>query len=936
MRQSDGPQILRSTNHPALESGLKTQRYMTQNPKIGIDQLWEVIQESDLLAPAQFLALKKNSQSSTTDVDSDAIARWLVKEKVLTPLQSEVLLSGHAGPFDFGRYRLQEATSQKDVWLAYDRKTSHPVWLHFFSGSTREDLKTWDAIEQLVEQARTFNSPAVVRIYECVVTRAHRFVATEIVAGDSLAKKMPLKRRLGESQALGIIQQVAGAVVALEEHGIRHGALTLEHVFPNVKQGSAKVLLPLRNGPLESNETDTNSLGRILFRLLTGRDAPEAAKISKATSKFLTALQSRDVSDKTGKLILKSVTADQSLTAKEFLKRVLQVSATNGDKGNRSKALPTEAVFVAGLSPWKKPSPVVEEAVPEMASDQDAASVTPARHSRKWPVALSLGATLCGFAILLGVAALLANLKKLDPPRPEVAVNEDELADALALSSEAKRKKLAELTASQSYVQELIADDQQTLWESPTTGFPIDVSTVPPSPRMVAAVRWRSIHESESGLRSIKSLGPQVDSMLRQLESRIGFPLAEIESSIISLHSDLKFEYESAVSVKLFKPVSLDQCLAKWGQPEPMPGIENGFGKTLGDAWWVNETDENGDVISFLVGPSERVQQVAGGEVAALSGTLRKLVASSDSNRDVNLVLPVIALFNTEGQKLFSGQKKWLNEFRLMLPAAVVGVSASLHFDEGDYLELRIDHTTDLKPGETATTMSERVSSTLQQVQVSLGQRQALPYWEPVRARFGAMLRDLSGQLRWDSEFGEVVGNAWLPPGAMHNLFTACELAIAFEPQKADLASLQKPKTPQNLQELLASKRDLNIANPPDLNVLLRDIGEEISDQYLDLPFEFSIRIAGTDLQKDGITQNQRPGPLEISNQSVSEILTQVMVSANPNKDITGASDQNCKLVWVVAEDSESPGKKFVLITTRAAAEQKGYVLPEDFQIKPQ
>ena len=198
------------------------------------------------------------------------------------------------------------------------------------------------------------------------------------------------------------------------------------------------------------------------------------------------------------------------------------------------------------------------------------------------------------------------------------------------------------------------------------------------------------------------------------------------------------------------------------------------------------------------------------------------------------------------------------------------------------------------------------------------------------------MIRDLSQQLRWDAEFGEVIGNAWLPPGAFHNLLAGTELAMAFEPVAIDLASIQENSaTPKTLEELLATRRDLTIANPPDLNVLLRNIREEISDQYLDLPFEFNIRIAGTDLQKDGITQNQRPGPLEIENQSVSEILTQVMVSANPNREITGASDPKCKLVWVVTEDADSPGKRYVLITTRAAAAQKGYVLPEVFKTQP-
>ena len=241
--------------------------------------------------------------------------------------------------------------------------------------------------------------------------------------------------------------------------------------------------------------------------------------------------------------------------------------------------------------------------------------------------------------------------------------------------------------------------------------------------------------------------------------------------------------------------------------------------------------------------------------------------------------MPLISLFNTEGQSLLYEQQKWMNELRTMLPGSVAGLSLSMHHDEADYLEIRVDHTADLEAGDTATQMKQSVASKLEQTQLAIQQRQALPYWEPLRARFSAMIRDLSQQLRWDAEFDQVIGNAWLAPGAMHNLVAGTELAMTFEPTEKTLADVaQKPVTPKTLEELLVTRRDLKIANPPDLNVLLRNIREEISDQYLDLPFEFNIRIAGTDLQKDGITQNQRPGPLQIVDQSVSEILTQVMV----------------------------------------------------------
>jgi len=916
---------------------------MIQTPKIGIEQFWETLRESDLLPPSEFDRLKQQSSTPESNhEDSEAIANWLVSEKVLTPLQLQVVLSGHSGPFDFGRYRLVGRGADSSIWQALDRKTGHPVWLHFDSGETRDDLSTWNAVESRAEEFMAVEHPNIVRVYESIVTRTHRFVATAVGGAGSLAVKMPLKRRLTETQGLGIIREVAVAVNELQSRGLQHGSLGLEHVFANTKQGTTRVLLPVTS-ELSDPVPDVNSLGRMLFRLLTGRDAPAPEKLAKAgVKKFTDTLSQRKISRESSELIFDSITADNVFTAETFLERIDTIVKQDAEP-QAAQPLPSEAAFLAGMTPWESEREL-DENVPELVAAGDGEPIPMAENSsrRKMPVALSIGLTLFGFAALLGIGALIANLKEL-PPRRAIAesdIKNTDPAEAKRIAAEAtesKRKELADLMASQSYVQDIISDNEQTIWESPTTGFPIDISSIPPSPRIIAAVNWKSIYDSETGSLSLRALGPRTDSLLRSLETRVGFAMTEIDSTVISLHSNLAFEYESFVAVTLNQPAPLETCLEKWNQPDAIPGIENAFKTSLGNSWWVTKADpESGEVISFVVGTPELVQQVAQGETASLTGTLRDLVSSSDADRDVNLILPVISLFNTEGQKLFYDQRKWMNELRLVLPEAVVGLSVSLHHDGADYLEIRADHTADLKSVEAAAMMQDRIREKLEQTGLAIQQRQALPYWEPVRARFGAMIRDLTQQLRWNSEFGEVIGNAWLPPGALHNLFAGTELAMAFEPSEANLADVgTKPATPQTLSELLATRRDLKIANPPDLNVLLRNIREEISDQYLDLPFEFNIRIAGTDLQKEGITQNQRPGALEISNQSVSEILTKVMVSANPNREITGPSDPKCKLVWVITEDENSPGEEFVLITTRAAAAQKGYALPDEFKTEP-
>ena len=907
--------------------------FMTQSLKIGIDPFWEVLRESKLLPENDFDRLRQKSDSLQFQ-DSDSIASWLVEEKVLTPLQSKVLLAGHPGPFEFGRYRVIGGSDSK-LWLARDRKTAFPVWLHFHQGEDHRDLERWNELEQKAERLAAIEHPSLIRVYETIVTRDYRFVATAVGGKQSLAEKMPLKRRLNEKQAVGVVREVATAITELHKNSIEHGSLTLDHIYPDAKSGVMRLLPPVIDSGESPAVTDSEGLGRILYRLLTGRDAPDQERLAKVgNKKFIDTLSTRNVRPPVSELILESLLTGESFEPNAFLERLDLVSETKPKKRTNAP-LSGEAAFLAGLSPWKEEPPVLPKKVPTLTSndDPDAPPVSPKRLSMAIPVGLALLA----FATCIGIGAVVANLKKLDPPRvvaeKDSDANSTEELDA-ANAVKAKQEQLAELLATQSYVQELVSDNSETLWESPTTGFPIDVSKVPPAPRMIAAVNWSSIYQSERSLRSLKSLGPSVDRQIKGLEARLGFPLSEFESTVISLHSNLSFQYDTCVVATFSEPTALETCLQNWGQPAAIVGMEDAFEKS-GLAWWIAKSPTGNEVASFVVGPTELVQQVATGEAAVLSGTMLELVQSSDASRDVNLVLPMISLYNTEGQNLFSGQRKWMNELRLTLPESVRGFSVSLHHDDGDYVEFRVDHTTQLKPKEAASLVRQRVSETLERTSLSLQQRQALPYWEPVRARYGAMLTELSKQLRWDNEFGEVVGNAWLPPGAMHNLFAATELAMAFEPGERAVAGVSKPNTPQTLEELLATKRNLNIANPPDLNVLLKNIREEILDQYLELPFEFNIQIAGTDLQKEGITQNQRPGPLQIEDTSLSDILTQVMVSANPNRDITGASDPECKLVWVLTDDPEAAGKKMVLITTRAAAVEKGLTLPNAFTAQP-
>ena len=926
---------------------------MMQPTKIGIDQFWELLQASQLVPAAEFDRLTKKS-ASLKHSSPESIAKWLVDQKVITELHSEVLQAGHQGPFEFGRYRiLARAPGGDKTWEARDLKTSHPVWLHFFAGQSSADFATWDKIEEQAEKFQSVQHPNLLRVYECVTTRQYRFVATSDGDGKSLAEKMPLKSRLNEEQALALIHPIASAMARIEESNMAHGDLSLDHVFHNAKAGVTKVLPPVMRVNPAQKKSDVNSLGRLLYRVLSGRDAMDQEQLADVdVETFTEPLRSRKIGAEVCEIVFESLT-NNSFTAKEFLSKVKQASTETFEEPS-SKTSSQEAKFLAALSPWDVEREQLPEdvAIPSV-DEQSADSVgdEQVRKKKKYPVPVALGLSLLGFAACLGIVAVLANLVTVDRPETQVAQAdpEEEIDTPIEVETPAdplpnldpglipivaEPTKPAVSASAQRYQQEFVADDLQTLWESPTTGFPVDTSFVPAAPRIIAAINWSSIYQSAYGQRTIQSLGPAMERQRKELESRTGFALPDIKSTVISFHSNAALEYETCVVVTLLNPVSQDTCLKVWNQPTAVQGNEDVFEKKPGTAWWIAEKSDTGGVVSFVVGPSERVQRAAAGEVALLTGAMRNLVAGSDADRDVNLMFPTISLFNTEGQTLVAQNQKWANELRVSLPESVRGLLISVHNDAGDYIEFRVDHTADLNSSEATEAMRDFARKKLTEVSQGVDQRQALPFWEPVRARFGAMLGELSSQLRWNTELGDVVGNAWLPPGAMHNLFAATELAMSFEPSKVDLAAVKKPKIPQTLEELLATRRNLTIANPPDLNVLLKNIQEEVSDQYLEMPFKFNIQIAGTDLQKDGITQNQRPGALRIVDKSLSEILTQVMVSANPNREISGAADPNCKLVWVTAKDEES-GESIVLITTRSAAAQKSLQLPDAFVSKP-
>ena len=719
---------------------------------------------------------------------------------------------------------------------------------------------------------------------------------------------------------------------------------------------------------------DVSELGALLFRLVTGRTIEETSEVlSISERKFCGALKRYEMPDGMDMTVFSAVHADEpdsDLTAGSLCRQLCSLADV---KLKRSYvASKTEQTFQREIDQWVRQTPTgTVDSAPAINTQTEsdlrrnvaatdaqhaeairrAVESTELRRNSKWKIPAAIAGAIGACSIALGAWAIFANMKMV-PTVPEriatLTVDPDEAsADNTSDNGELTNDDNETVDEEKVWlIQDLIPDNQIELWESPTSGQAIYLDYLPNAPQMVAVVNWADFLATGEGNRVLESLGPDFLTSLESVQSRAGFPLSEMQSSTISLHSDERFRYQTYYVVNLKTATSLEQCVANWNEPE-LTAIADDNIYVQGDlAYWVippapdfpgdstaASNDGNELVSRFAVGPREWVEQVATSQSTAVGGSLLRLTQNSDRTRHVNLFFLRSALFNDEGKAWMGDWAIRLQpELRLAIPDEVRGGLLSLHIDRGDYLELKLDHQVDIRPDKLALSLQSSLEGRLDSIGQLVNGLSTNSYWDQIRLRYQRMLSDLSNQWRWDVEFGNVVANAWLPPSATANLLSGSELAITFAPSQMQRDGMPTgPVIPENIEALLAAKRSLKITNPPDLNVLLSDIEQEVRDQYLQLPFEFNIRLMGADLQKDGITQNQRPGELNIENQSLADILTSVMASANPNRNITGPADPDCKLVWVLAVDPENESQQAVLVTTRAAAAAKGYQLPEAF-----
>jgi len=429
-----------------------------------------------------------------------------------------------------------------------------------------------------------------------------------------------------------------------------------------------------------------------------------------------------------------------------------------------------------------------------------------------------------------------------------------------------------------------IADDGQSLWVSPTAGKPLDLGYLLPGTQLVLHVRVADLLAHAEGEKILAAIGPWGHQVSQKITRVTGVALSEIETLLLGIR------------------------LARGGSME----------------YTVRFCLIGGQVLVLC--PTDALAKLKANTSQAplFARELQRVLQRTDTARMATLVF--------SGKFLQISGKKFLHDAGEPLRVALIdflgeeatATAISMHWDDNFFLELLSTVTLDQRPHRFAALLEKRVAASADQVENVLLSKPPSPYGRKVLVRFPAMLQELGNYTRSGEEDGLSLLRAYLPVSAGHNLVMATELLLADGASHSDSGSLEagsnrsaEPRTlAQRLQQttsLVFPKETLQKA----LEILSADLG---------LP----LRIAGRDLQLEGITKNQSLG-IDLRDRLAAEILLEILLRANPDRTASGPTDAKQKLVYVLREAVEGE-RGAIVVTTRSAARRRGEKLPAVFE----
>jgi serine/threonine protein kinase len=857
----------------------------------------------------------------------------------------------------------------------------------------REQLdagRTWDEVEQTVERHRGAQSPFVVETHLLMDLGKHKFAVTEDLMGTSVQRYLKERGRFPLTLASQMLHDLAQALMRLHAANLVHGTWLADHVRLGL-QGRAKLVqdpfamsapvawdaggdalrhqadfaAPELANPRQATDplTDVYALGCIAYMLVTGSPPFAGGTIRQKleehanqrlkpfsfsaspelieTIHFMMAKR-RDVRLQSAAEVAARIAAWPEYQAPTQQPMAPPATRTAYVRAIKASPLPitaqhrhTPVTATADITTSSNPLGIqtaTESSVERLQSRR--------QRSKTWPATWWIAGGMGLLAILVAAGLLVWNAGRPRNNTSSTSSNshnnieqassfQDEdgstaptpdtsTTDATAISPNA--------IASRPNAAQLVDDDQKTLWQSPTQGEPLRLDYTPQGAQMILAVRLGELLKTSEGTKTLQALGPLLEERRTAWEQTTSIPWDSIERVIISWlpQDDLTPHVIVTAWLAPDRPFHPTASMAK-------EEVDGGALYRASNNSLLVPTAHQGTLVVW--GSPELVSDIAAAQGAApvLRLDLEKLRDESDADQWACLLVAPNFVSRDGRGALVGKYSRLISPLDDFLQDEVRAAMLSVHWteDRGVYLEARLRPRSDVRPTILADRLRAAVTELPMRVESYLGGLPRIdPYWRRLALRYNEMLRCFAEYSRIEFRSDQVVMTTVLPPNAPHNLVLATELALVSD-GGVPLVAAQAPKI-STLEQLLQTPITFSVQQQS-LEFAMRDLASETNDSNSNMSFQLDIRIQGSDLQQEGITRNQQIRQFSQQQVPLADVLTGLVMRANPITTVTSPTESDQKLVWYPLPMEPGDERATILITTRAAATQNGYQLPPAF-----
>ena len=490
-----------------------------------------------------------------------------------------------------------------------------------------------------------------------------------------------------------------------------------------------------------------------------------------------------------------------------------------------------------------------------------------------------------------------------------------------------------------------LVDNSELAWAPPFPPQPIELDLLSPGPQLMVYLQpslWEQQVEV-SNLLSVLTTQFKSPWWSDWLQQRTGQEVKSLKSVTLAFYNvgDSRALPTPVLRIELTQPVSVAQLTGEWTRVVDAQSDEAAiFRSATGEHYFVPQGTGSELVSKFACGPAELIREIAqaNGQSISLNVQLQQLHSRCSQQHTLVMLGNPRYLF-TDGKSLLeTSPTKVQDAIALVLGRNSRAALVQMSIDQQWYWELQLIGGDDKETTKLISTISQFVTTAPERVERWLVEQTIHPYWRALALRYPQMLRSWREYTRFGLEEGAAIINGYLPSEAASNLLVASWLAAQPFNSLASSAGNANPmpspaSTEIDMEKMLARSIRLSFDQEP----IERALALVADEANADLPTNSIVRfeLDGNAFERAGITRNQQLREFRIENQPVRVALTEIAKRGNPVTTVKDTRDADQRLIWVVKQDPQQPGRKMISLTTRDAANNQQISLPAEFSAAP-